>query len=241
VDLHCAERGQFPVRPTNDADTVIDVRADLTMLASFTGTLTDLGFTSAGISAEGLQHRWIRGDASIDVLLPDWIGERVSLRQGVTGSPTLPTAGRTQALQRSETVEVIVAGREGAVRRPNLIGALVGKAAALSNAGDPDSGATDETFVILAGLHRSAGWSRRRGCGHAGSLGDRPKLARATRSDVAVALLQLRSQFGLTVDDSRTGSNPRSAPLICSHDVPRRVRGAAGTNLRGIRGRLQQT
>ena len=147
VHLHCAERGQFPVRPTNDADTVIDVRADPTMLATFTGVLTELGFTSAGISAEGLQHRWVRGDASIDVLLPDGIGERASLRPGVTGSPTLPTAGGTQALQRSETV-----GREGSVRRPNLVGALVGKAAALSNAGDPGLGRHRRDFVVLAGL-----------------------------------------------------------------------------------------
>lgn len=34
VHLHCAERGHCPVRPTNDADTVIDVRADPTMLAT---------------------------------------------------------------------------------------------------------------------------------------------------------------------------------------------------------------
>lgn len=27
VHLHCAERGQLAVRPTNDADTVVDVRA----------------------------------------------------------------------------------------------------------------------------------------------------------------------------------------------------------------------
>lgn len=152
VHLHCAERGQYPVRPTNDADTVIDVRADPAMLATFTGVLTDLGFVSAGISAEGLQHRWIRGDASIGVLLPDGIGERASLRTGVTGSPTLPTAGGTQALQRSETIAVAVAGREGAVRRPNLVGALVGKAAALSNAGDPGPGRHRRDFVILAGL-----------------------------------------------------------------------------------------
>ncbi|HVQ49074.1 MAG TPA: hypothetical protein VMS92_03420 [Mycobacterium sp.] len=152
VHLHCAERGQFPVRPTNDADTVIDVRADPTMLATFTGTLADIGFESVGISAEGLQHRWVRGDASIDVLLPDGIGERASLRQGVTGSPTLPTAGGTQALQRSETIAVMVAGREGAVRRPNLVGALIGKAAALSNAGDPGVGRHRRDFVILAGL-----------------------------------------------------------------------------------------
>jgi hypothetical protein len=95
------------------------------MLATFTKTLTDLGFRSAGILAEGLQHLWVRGEASIDVLQPDGIGERASRRSGVTGSPTLPTAGGTQALQRSETVRVSVAGREGSVRRPNLVGALV--------------------------------------------------------------------------------------------------------------------
>lgn len=86
------------------------------------------------------------------MLLPDGIGERASSRSGVTGSPTLPTAGGTQALQRSETVAVTVAGRDGAVRRPNLVGALVGKAAALSTAGDPGLGRHRRDFIILAGL-----------------------------------------------------------------------------------------
>lgn len=104
VHLHCAERGQFPVRPTNDADAVIDVRADPQILHTFTRTLSDLGYEPAGISAEGKQHRWRRGQASIDVLLPEGVGERASLRQAVTGSPTLPTEGGTQALQRSQTV-----------------------------------------------------------------------------------------------------------------------------------------
>lgn len=45
-----------------------------------------------------------------------------------------------------------VAGREGSVRRPNLVGALVGKAAALSNAGDPGLGRHRRDFVVLAGL-----------------------------------------------------------------------------------------
>ena len=127
VHLHCAERGQFPIRPTNDADTVIDVRADERFLRTFTDTLIDLGFQADGISAEGVQHRWRRDEATIDVLLPEGIGERVAARQGVTGSPTISTAGGTQALQRSETVSVEVAGREGFVRRPNLVGALVVK------------------------------------------------------------------------------------------------------------------
>lgn len=152
VHLHCAERGQFPPRPTNDVDTVIDVRADPQMLANFTKTLTGIGFESAGISAEGIQHRWVRGAASLDVLLPEGIGERASLRQGITGSPTLPTAGGTQALQRSETVEVSVDGRAGFVRRPNLVGALVGKAAALTNAGDAGRGRHRRDFAVLSGL-----------------------------------------------------------------------------------------
>lgn len=138
VHLHCAERGQFPVRPTSDADTVIDVRADPRIVHTFTKTLTDLGFASAGISVEARQHRWVRDKASIDVLLPDGIGERASARPGVTGSPTLPTAGGTQALRRSETAAVTVDGREGFVRRPSLVGALVVKAAAHTNRGDQD-------------------------------------------------------------------------------------------------------
>lgn len=75
-----------------------------------------------------------------------------SLRQGVTGSPTLPTAGGTQALQRSEIIAVTVDGREGFVRRPNLVGALVAKAAAHTNPGDPGPGRHRRDFAILAGL-----------------------------------------------------------------------------------------
>jgi hypothetical protein len=157
VHVHCAERGRFPVRPTNDVDTVIDVRADPEILRNFTGTLTNLGFRSAGISAEGRQHRWGRDQASIDVLLPDGIGERASQRQGVTGSPTLPTEGGTQALRPSDTVAVTVDGREGFVRRPNLVGALVVKAAAHgSNPGDPDPRRHRRDFLVLAGLVRAS-------------------------------------------------------------------------------------
>lgn len=152
VHLHCAERGQFPVRPTNDVDTVLDVRADPRILRTFTEALTALGFESAGISGEGRQHRWRRGMASIDVLIPEGIGERASLREGVTGSPTLSAEGGTQALARSEVVPVTVDAREGFVRRPNLVGALVVKAAAHANANDTDPRRHRRDFVVLAGL-----------------------------------------------------------------------------------------
>ncbi|WP_285616264.1 hypothetical protein [Kineosporia sp. NBRC 101677] len=152
VHLHCAEASHAPTRPTNDIDTVIDVRARPNMLQIFTQVLVGLGFRASGISAEGIQHRWVRGQATIDVLLPDGVGEKAALRTGVTASPTLPTPDGTQALDRSESVLVSVEGREGSVRRPTLVGALVMKAAAHSAVGDPAKGRHRSDFLTLASL-----------------------------------------------------------------------------------------
>ena len=153
VHLHCAEHGVSPERPTEDADTVLDVRAAPDMLAHFTGALEDLGF-KPDMSGEGLQHRWRRpaDQAQIDVLLPDGVGKRAAFRQGVGGAPTLETPGGSQALARSESVTVIVEARTGEVRRPNLIGALVMKAAAHSAVGDSGKARHRRDFVTLAGL-----------------------------------------------------------------------------------------
>jgi hypothetical protein len=152
VHLHCADRSYVPPRPTDDIDTVIDVRAATNMLQTFTSTLTALGFTSGGITAEGVQHRWVRGQAVVDVLLPDGIGARAASRTGVTGSPTIPTPGGTQALERSVSVAVTVEDRQGHVRRPDLVGALVVKAAAHTTVGDPAKGRHRFDFVTLAAL-----------------------------------------------------------------------------------------
>lgn len=165
VHLLCAERGSSPERPTDDIDTVVDVRADPAMLETFTRVLLDLGFTP-DTSGDGLQHRWRRGEAQIDVLLPDGVGERAANRPGAGGAPTLPTPGGTQALARSESVAVVVDGRVGAVRRPNLVGALVMKATAHTAVGDPARGRHRVDFVCLARLiaardFREAGLTRK--------------------------------------------------------------------------------
>lgn len=135
VHLHCLERGVAPQRPTDDADAVIDIRAEPRALEIFTGVLSGLGFGPL-TSGDGLQHRWLRrvgdGMAQIDVLLPDGIGERASRSHGVGGAPTLPAAGGSQALRRTELMAVTLDGRQGQVPRPNLVGALIAKAAAHS-------------------------------------------------------------------------------------------------------------
>ena len=152
VHLHCAERGHNPSRSTDDVDMVIDVRAASGMLLTFTRTLVDLGFESAGISAEGVQHRWRRGEASVDVLLPDGLSERAAAQKGITGSPTIPAPGGTQALERSESVVVTVGGRRGWVRRPTIVGALVMKAAAHTVPSDGAKGRHRRDFITLASL-----------------------------------------------------------------------------------------
>lgn len=152
VHLHCAERGQAAIRPTTDVDTVVDVRADSKMLRTFTEALCDAGFEADGISVEGHQHRWKRDQASIDVLIPDGAGERANKRTGATGSPSVSTSGGSQALRRSEQVSINVNGRVGAVWRPNLVGALIAKAAAHSHSAGRDPRRHRSDFVALASM-----------------------------------------------------------------------------------------
>lgn len=132
VQLHCIERSVAPARPTDDVDTVLDVRAEPGVLHTFTSALADVGFVSAGESWQGHQHRWRRGVGEIDVLIPRHLGEIAAGRRGVSGGTTIETPGAQQALDRTEVVEVVLGGRTGAIRRPNLLGALVAKAAAHS-------------------------------------------------------------------------------------------------------------
>lgn len=130
VHLHCAERGRFPERPTDDLDAVLDVRARPSALLDFTRTLVELGFNSDGESWEGHQQRWRRGQAVIDLLIPRFLGPQASNRKGVYGGTTLSTPGAQSALDAAEMVELEVAGRRGSVVRPRLPAAIIAKATA---------------------------------------------------------------------------------------------------------------
>jgi hypothetical protein len=136
VHLHCYERGVQPNRPTDDGDAALDVRGHPEVLLEFTTALKDLGFQAAGESWEGHQHRWVRGAASIDVLIPRGVGPRARGRRGVSGGTTLEAPGMQQALDRAEPVDVNVGRLTGVIPRPGLLGALVVKAAAYTVTSD---------------------------------------------------------------------------------------------------------
>jgi hypothetical protein len=136
VHLHCWERKATPNRPTDDLDAVLDIRTMPTILENMTQVLVDIGFSSKGKSPEGHEHRWVRGNAVIDLLIARGLGNRASSRKGIFGGTTIATPGGQGALDRAEKVRINHQGRIAVINRPNLMGAIVVKAAALGNTKD---------------------------------------------------------------------------------------------------------
>ncbi len=142
VALHAASLGvPDGIRPTDDVDVLVDVRARRDVTARLGTWLVEHGFSHAGMSPDGIGHRYHRpaatgaGTVIVDVLAPEGLGEKASL---TTTPParTLAVPGGTQALARAEWVTVAVADMtgdrraSGTARRPDLLGAIVAKAAA---------------------------------------------------------------------------------------------------------------
>lgn len=152
VYLHAIERNAPVVRATTDADFGLDIRGYPNMLLDFTSLLKDLGFESKGISPEGHQHRWLRGEAIVDVLIPRHLGERADGRVGVTGGTTIAAPATQQAIDLLETVEVSAGESVGHVNRPTLVGCLIGKAAAMKIVNDEFRERHITDFLTLASV-----------------------------------------------------------------------------------------
>jgi hypothetical protein len=125
------------------------------MLHDFTDLLVKLDFESAGESMEGHQHRWVRGEAVVDVLIPRFLGECGESRRGVTGGTTIAAPGSQQALDRAEAVDVMAGSAVGGVNRTTLLGSLIGKAAALKIMDDPGRERHITDFLTLAAVIRA--------------------------------------------------------------------------------------
>jgi hypothetical protein len=142
VQVLAAEYGASDrVRPTEDMDVLVDVRARRDGTEQLGRWLVEHDVLHEGYSPDGIGHRYTRvavtgpGKLIVDVLAPEGLGERANL---TTTPParTIQVPGGTQALGRSEAVEVTItdfvgAGeRTGTVLRPTLVAAIIAKAAA---------------------------------------------------------------------------------------------------------------
>ena len=131
VLLRCAERGMISPRGTYDVDAMLDVCTHPRILLDFTGRLSEIGFDAAGESFMGHQHRWSDGPGSVDVQIPNGVGDRAAKRKGIGGGTTLQSPGGLPASARSGPVAVLVGSREARLWRPSRMVLLMGKAAAL--------------------------------------------------------------------------------------------------------------
>ncbi len=91
-------------------------------------------------------QRFIRGRVKVDVLFPDGIGDRA--REVLPGVRSVEVPGGTQALQRSDSIEVRVGPRAGAVHRPSLLGAILVKARIVGVDDLPDAQREDIAFLL---------------------------------------------------------------------------------------------
>jgi hypothetical protein len=125
-----------PWRQTHDIDSLFDVRhAARGPIRDHVDELRQVGFEFV-TAREGLGHRLVRGELILDVLSTDHFPKDplVSLSPRLE---TFQTPGGSQAVKRREAVEVSFRGEAFVFPRPNLLGAILIKAAASKHARRP--------------------------------------------------------------------------------------------------------
>ncbi|MFI9453532.1 hypothetical protein [Amycolatopsis sp. NPDC052450] len=164
VALWCAEGEVAVFRPTEDADVVLDVWVHRGALKYASRLLSERGFTETK-TEDGYGYRYQRGKASVDLMIPDHMERQVKQPATTTGRLGFQAAGGNQALIRAERIPVTVRGRNGHVRRPNLLGALVAKAAAaVADTREPDRHRDDIAVLAKIALNASAHRTMRDSC-----------------------------------------------------------------------------
>ena len=170
VELHAAERRRALSRLSLDADALANAR-DRNGTRRLSRALTDAGFELQEPSALGLGHVFSRGPVEIDVLAPDGLNS-IARRITVPPAHTVEVPGGTQALWRTELVEVRLGRSRGRLPRPDLLGAILLKSRAVDVDDAPENQRADLALLLsfvdqperlaarLVGRERS--WLRRR-------------------------------------------------------------------------------
>lgn len=147
VALHGWANGRDQIRPSRDADVLVDARALTGATAKVSSYLSDREFVLDGVSPEGVGHRFAHGAVSVDVLGPDGVGEKADLTT-LGDAYTVRVPGGTQALRRSSSLQVRSRDVSGLIPLPDLLGALLVKVRAISVGRTPDAQREDVAFLL---------------------------------------------------------------------------------------------
>jgi len=147
VTLFAFEHDRTPPRFSLDADALINVRLIPRGTQQFSQLLLELGYELIDVSGFGHGHRFKKGSAVIDVLAPDGLN---AVKRRVTVPPlyTVEVPGGSQALQRTELVEVVIGDARGVLPRPNLLGAILVKTRAIAVDDAKESQRLDTAFLL---------------------------------------------------------------------------------------------
>lgn len=148
VYAHGCERGRTPPFLSVDVDMVVDLRARPDHLEPVARALLAMGFALGDPGPDGYGQRFSRGALAFDVLIPDGLGARRP--RTILGSvKAVSISGGSAALARSGRVEVLHAGRRGAIHRPDLVGALLikSRAAVVDRKAGPERHLRDLAFL----------------------------------------------------------------------------------------------
>lgn len=148
VALHAFEHGRMPPRASLDGDVLVDVRLLRNGTSRISRVLTEMGFELTEITTDERGHRFQNGGVLIDVLAPDGLGDRTALTT-IPPAHTIPVPGGSQALERTEWVEVRLGWEDaGLLPRPNLLGALLIKSRAVDVDDAPDNQRRDVALLL---------------------------------------------------------------------------------------------
>ena len=147
VALHGWARGREQIRPSEDADLLVDVRTVSAGTGLMGRALIERGFEFDGANPQGVGHRFLTDQVSLDVLGPDGLGPKTDLRT-VNGAHTVEVPGGSQALRRSESLDVRSREASGRVPVPNLLGAILVKVRAISVDDKPEAQRRDVGFLL---------------------------------------------------------------------------------------------
>ncbi len=147
VALHGWRRGRRQPRASKDADILVNVRMVSGGTRKVSELLVSRGFVLDGISPEGIGHRFVKGRVRFDILGPDGLGPHTGLPTA-SGARTVAVPGGSQALSRTELLDVRVGASEGAIPVPRLLGAILIKVRAISVDDQPQAQRADLAFLL---------------------------------------------------------------------------------------------
>ncbi len=151
VQLHARRASIPPPRATKDVDLIADVQTNRSSFGSIGSALTSIGFEVAVPDARTEPiYRFVRGEEQVDVMVADHLPSGMKPR--LRARPAFAVDGGAQALNRRDTFVVSSTSGTITIGAPDVLGAVIGKGAALMVDQRDRGRHVEDAAVLLASI-----------------------------------------------------------------------------------------